>query len=289
MGDGAKRAFDDAGDGVKDFKGEAAQTAKETAASFDGSAESIGSSFQEVAANAFSGFGPAGTAAGVAVAAGLGVAIDAFTKVNEAAEEARDSAYKFAYDVGGALDAAGYSDRIEQWTGDTEKLKAAQEIATIAGQDIVPTLDALASGGDKLDALWDAFERGTASTTIASTRAAELEATLKGTKDGYLSGAEGAELAALSNYNYATSVGTATGETDELGNAIMRLPDGKEFVVNAQTQTAYDNLDAIDQRQIGEKTFRMRGILDTTAIDNYVPGTKVFTVKGLIDRGTPLQ
>lgn len=69
MKDGTKEA----GEGLDDMKSEAASTAKETAASFDGSADSILGAFQEVAANAFAAFGPAGLAAGLAAAAGIGV------------------------------------------------------------------------------------------------------------------------------------------------------------------------------------------------------------------------
>jgi methyl-accepting chemotaxis protein len=66
IGRNVKRGTDDAQDGIKEIGNEAASTAKESAASFDGSAASIGDAFQEVAANAFSSFGPAGLIAGVA-------------------------------------------------------------------------------------------------------------------------------------------------------------------------------------------------------------------------------
>lgn len=79
--------FDKAKRSADDFKQEANQTAKETAASFDGSAESVGDAFQEVAANAFAGFGPAGAAAGIAAAIGLGAITAAITANKEAAEE----------------------------------------------------------------------------------------------------------------------------------------------------------------------------------------------------------
>lgn len=79
--------FDGAKDGAEDFKQEANQTAKESAASFDGSAESIIDSFQEIAANAFAGFGPAGAVAGLAMAAGIGLAVKGFQDSQEAAEE----------------------------------------------------------------------------------------------------------------------------------------------------------------------------------------------------------
>jgi len=84
LGDGVKSGTDKAGEGLDEFKDEANSTAREAAASFDGSAESIGDAFQEVAANAFAGFGPAGAAAGIAAAIGIGVVIQ---KINEGTED----------------------------------------------------------------------------------------------------------------------------------------------------------------------------------------------------------
>lgn len=104
----AKRAADDAADagerigkdyrkgtkeaesGLQDFKQEANSTAKESAASFDGSAESIVGSFQEIAANAFEGFGAAGAVAGLAMAAGIGLATAEFQRSEEAAKAAKE-------------------------------------------------------------------------------------------------------------------------------------------------------------------------------------------------------
>ncbi|SEF13803.1 hypothetical protein [Jiangella alba] len=86
VGDG----FDRAKEGVGEFRDEANSTAREAAASFDGSAESVADAFQEVAANAFAGFGPAGAVAGLAAAAGIGFAIKAFQDGQEEAEEFRD-------------------------------------------------------------------------------------------------------------------------------------------------------------------------------------------------------
>lgn len=89
VGDGMKKGFNKAEEGVKEFGNEANSTAKESAASFDGSAESIVDSFQEIAANAFAGFGPAGAIAGLAMAAGIGLAVKGFEDNEVAAEELR--------------------------------------------------------------------------------------------------------------------------------------------------------------------------------------------------------
>lgn len=70
--------------------------AREVAASFDGSAESIVSGFQGAAAEAFEGFGPAGAAAGLAAAAGLGIITATLEKQKEAAAEASEAAWDMA-------------------------------------------------------------------------------------------------------------------------------------------------------------------------------------------------
>ena len=89
VGDNLNRGFKKAEDGAQNFKEEANSTAKESAASFDGSAQSIVDSFQEIAANAFEGFGPAGAVAGLALAAGIGIATAEFQKSEEAAKAAK--------------------------------------------------------------------------------------------------------------------------------------------------------------------------------------------------------
>lgn len=82
-GDDFKRGTDKAKEGLDEVKDEAGGTAREVAASFDGSAQSIGEGFQEVAANAFAGFGPAGMLAGIAAAAGIGIVFSAMEKGTE--------------------------------------------------------------------------------------------------------------------------------------------------------------------------------------------------------------
>jgi len=99
MDDGFKKA----GKGADDFKQEANSTARETAASFDGSAESIGDAFQEVAANAFGAFGPAAGLAGLAVAAGIGGIKTTFDELAEKSKEVREGIISDFIEVGDAL------------------------------------------------------------------------------------------------------------------------------------------------------------------------------------------
>lgn len=105
FGDRSKEGLKDAEGGLKDFKEESVSTAKESAASFDGSAESIVDSFQEIAANAFVGFGAAGTIAGLAAAAGIGVASAAIIQAEEDSKEATAR----VQDFGNAIIDTGFS------------------------------------------------------------------------------------------------------------------------------------------------------------------------------------
>lgn len=88
-GTSLRKGFKEAESGAQNFKEEAMSTAKESAASFDGSAESIVDSFQEIAANAFVGFGAAGAIAGLAAAAGIGVVSKSILDAEERAKEAQ--------------------------------------------------------------------------------------------------------------------------------------------------------------------------------------------------------
>lgn len=283
--DASKKGFGKAADAGAEFKDETLANVSEVASSFDGSFESIGDVVQGTLGGVTQALGPALGGAAAAAAAGVGVVTEAFTKAGEAADDARDAAFAFAYDVQGALAVAGYSERVREWTGDTEKLKQAQDIAKIAGMQVGDVIDALASGGDKLDGVWEKFEAGAASTDVALGRALELEGALKGTREGYLNGADAAKIAAGLNYEYAMSVGEATGETDDLGNAIYRLPDGKEVVVNARTREANENLDAFEQRKVSDKAATLRLGVDDSEVRNYrapvVRGTVLYTASGM--------
>lgn len=105
--------------GLQDFRDESGETAREAAASFDGSAAGIADAFQEVAASAFVGFGPAGAAAGLAAAAGLGIAITAMQTVAEEADAAKERVGEVAnaiVDTGGRLADLDVGEQIRAWS-----------------------------------------------------------------------------------------------------------------------------------------------------------------------------
>ncbi|WP_036963678.1 hypothetical protein [Promicromonospora kroppenstedtii] len=104
--------FKRAEQGAEEFGDESTQIAKETATSFDGTAESISDVFRDLAANAFAGFGPAGVAAGVAVAAGLGLAQAKLEEIAEKTNESAEAAGSWAQEFNKATDAEGRIDAL---------------------------------------------------------------------------------------------------------------------------------------------------------------------------------
>jgi len=118
IGSATKEGTDKAGEGLGELKESADSNAKEVAASFDGSMDSIAEGFQGLAAEALSGFGPAGAAAGLAVAAGVGIAMAALQgeadRVNELGEAVSELATEVR-DAGGHLEDVDFSARMADW------------------------------------------------------------------------------------------------------------------------------------------------------------------------------
>lgn len=90
IGDNFKKGTAKAEEGLNDLQENSKSNAKEVAASFDGSVESIVDGFQGLAAEAFEGFGAAGLIAGAALAAGIGLATAEFQRTEEEAQKARE-------------------------------------------------------------------------------------------------------------------------------------------------------------------------------------------------------
>lgn len=154
-----KDGTDGASAGVKDLKEESVSTAKEAAASFDGSAASIIDAFQEVAANAFIGFGAAGGAAGLALAGGIGIAVAAFQATQEDAQKAKDriselgTALIEAADNGMPIEtvAENLKNMAVEAQGVRKPLKDIRKEAQDLGLDFESLATAYAGGTDELD------------------------------------------------------------------------------------------------------------------------------------------
>ena len=115
--------------------------AREVAASFDGSADSLVSGFQGAAAEMFEGFGPAGAAAGLAAAAGLGLITAEFQKAQEEAAEtaaATDEMVASMLEAGSTyVTEQAKLNALEAFLGDAEARKKAEHFADKIGVDLV--------------------------------------------------------------------------------------------------------------------------------------------------------
>jgi gas vesicle protein len=161
IGDNVRRGTDEAAEGMGNLREEANSTARESAASFDGSAESIVGSFQEIAANAFAGFGPAGAVAGLAAAAGIGLVMAQFEKAGEASEAFKARVGELTQeliDVGDAQVSLEYVvDKLQEMataTDDAEvSLSDLNVIAEKSGKSYEDLASAYAGSGKDLDDL----------------------------------------------------------------------------------------------------------------------------------------
>jgi gas vesicle protein len=165
LGTSVKKGTDEGKEGLRDFREEANSTAKESAASFDGSAESIGDSFQEIAANAFAGFGPAGAIAGLAAAAGLGVIFSQLEKNDERTQQLREQVAALSeeyIDTGrvGSSSMSAIAENIKAMALATEdgetSLADLRESADKAGVPFEQLAKAMAGDTDALDELLEA-------------------------------------------------------------------------------------------------------------------------------------
>jgi hypothetical protein len=178
VGKSQKEGFKEAESGVKEFGDEANSTAKETAASFDGSADSILGMFQETAANAFAGFGPAGAAAGLAAAAGIGIAISQMQAGAEEANKFKEASIDLAgqiVDAGGRIEDIDLGGIISAWGRKAVEDNWITPWTNEASTQFQETAkDARAAGVDIADAV-----KGSAGT------AADSKALLAGTADAW--------------------------------------------------------------------------------------------------------
>jgi hypothetical protein len=117
LGDEVKDGTDKAGEGFSNMKEESASSAKEAAASF-GSIEDSAGTLQEILANAFVGFGPAGMAAGLVAAAGIGLAVTAAQEAAETNTAAKQKAVDMVdalAEAGGKIADLDLSEKIKSW------------------------------------------------------------------------------------------------------------------------------------------------------------------------------
>ncbi|KNY06867.1 hypothetical protein [Microbacterium sp. GCS4] len=269
-GDDIDDGFSRAKQGAEEFKDEANQTAREAAASFDGSAESIGDVFQELAANAFGGFGPAGAVAGIAAAAGIGLAISGFTQIGEASEESKQRAAEWAQayvDAGGkVLTTAITTAKVMDIATDADKYAKAAENAKNWGVDVSTAINAMAGESWALNAVNDSLATSAEkindemrevglqydwtgeSMTDLSTRTANGQRAFDELTSEMKRGAEQADALSQSLVNTAENTEGASTVVDEFGDKVTTLPGGTTIYIDAETGQATIDLDLIERK-----------------------------------------
>lgn len=291
-GDDIRDGFRRAEDGAEEFRDEANSTAREAAASFDGSAESIADAFQEIAANAFAGFGPAGAIAGLAAASGIGLAVAGFDQMNEATEESKERANEWAdsyIEAGGRiLDFDQTLARIRDIT--TQRYEEATKNAELWGVSVETAIAAMAGSGSALDDVTRSVEAQSEAAAIAAVKAQEMAEANGGTL-GVLTQEEQKAQAAADALNMLTGemdrgsaqasvygrlladtareTEGATEAVDEFGDTVITLPDGKQVYIDAETGRATENVDAIERKIYGipDGHSTVRVTADTSDVD----------------------
>lgn len=314
-GSDGRRGLDRIKAGAQEVQQEVGQNLGEAVSSIRGDFSDLGQVGQDTLgglAATVSSMGPLGLAGSFALAAGA-VGLGAFTAGQEEAAEKQEelnqkaSEWADAYttSAGRIVDASHIVAQIQAIATDPERYKEATDAAKEWGVDIPTAMRAMAGDADALAVA----QQGLASRTAeANAGLSDAERNVGALGDGFSSlpddikrgqerldelngtmtaGRLQALNAAQALYDYATSAGVATGETDDLGNKIIQLPSGKTIVVDAQTQTAYEDIDAIEKQRLTDKEVTVRVRRDTRDWDNWVPNAKTGVVMASRSRNLP--
>ncbi len=311
---GGVEGFGKIKDGAGELQNEIGSNLGEAVSSFRGDMQDLGQVGQDtlggLAATVASvpGFGIPAAAALAAGAAGLGLVTAEFERIAEEEEESRqrvaDWASAYIESAGRIVGAAHVVAEVNAISTDPERYKEAQEAAKDWGVDVSTAMLGLAGDETALGIVtetlgkrqqeWAEIVKETSTGSANSWDKSNMtgkqrefgEAVWRGTEKlkkqrGEMDdGQRIAREMAQALYSYATSAGKATGETDDLGNAIYELPDETEIVVDAKTKRAYEDIDALEKKA-NSKTGTIKVRVDDSAVRRYVPptlrGTVVYT------------
>ncbi|GAA3626118.1 hypothetical protein GCM10022200_05590 [Microbacterium awajiense] len=145
IGDSGKKGFRTAADASGEFKDEALQNFGETAASFDGSMESLGQVATDTLGGVASQLPGIGIAAGAA-ALGIGGVTNYLTELGEKSEEIKNDIISDFLELGDALDKEAVDARVRDYLNTEDTRKQAELLAEIL--DINVGQAVLAMAGD---------------------------------------------------------------------------------------------------------------------------------------------
>lgn len=289
VGDSGKAGFGKAKEGAQELSSEIGSNLGEAVSSFRGDLSDLGQVGQDTLgglAATLASAGPAGIAGAAALAAGaagLGLVTAALDNTKAKQEEVSAAAAEWAdsylTSAGLIVDASSVVANVQAQATDPDRYKKAEENARDWGVTVETAMLAIAGDATSLEVVqeslnakqerWvEVLKEATSATSEGSYDRSKMtaeEAELgreveRGTEalglqnDAMREGRTRAENAAGAMFRYAQRVGKATGETDKLGNKIIRLPDGKEIVIDAKTGRAYEDIETLEKKKIADKT-----------------------------------
>lgn len=237
--------LDKASEGFDEFKDEAKSSGREAAASFGGGFDDVADTIQEIAANAFGGFGPLGLAAGIAAGAGIGIITKMFSDSKEKAEEAKAAIGDWVQafiDGQGKIQESTIAGKLQDILGDPDQYKEIIQLSRDAG--VSASLYARALAGDV-----DAAKKLSGQ---LSTQSQKLAANTSATGEG----AAAAANARGAIEKLAGKLGIATGQVNEGKKAWELLDDATRAGITADVDVKVPT-----KRELANEAAQMKGQL----------------------------
>jgi len=253
-----------------------------------GDFESLADTIGDTLGGTVAGIGGIATAAaGAAGALGIGAVVGAIQLAKQEQEKLNEEVSKWAdayqQSAGRIVSAAALLAEVQAIGADPVRYKEAQDAASEWGVSTTVAMRALAGDATALEVA----ERSLSERTRESNeQLLEQEKQVDGNagavydmadqvdrgnrrleeqKRAMKLGADQARDTARAMGEYARETGTATTETDDLGNKIYELPGGKRVVVDVKTGEAYEDLDAFEAAKLADKTATVNvGVKDNT-------------------------
>lgn len=314
----AKRAVDEVADAAKDAGDEVDQSLSKGSARAGDSVSELGSIARDVlqgdfgaatesAASALMGLAGiiGGGAVGGAIATALGSVVGSWiSEWNRAAEESAQRISDMYDDMAESgnryLSQAYLFSAANELIADDGKLAKVREMRDLLGIDLYTAIGALTGSsadlaiaqqavsdqldivGSKVQGYSTLQDEAAGKTQSAFAELQKLRGELEGVGDSL--DTAGSKADALSGYQIhlydaEVAAGRATKEIDAFGDAIYKMPDGKTVTVNAETGQATQAIQAIEEKQIPDKTAWVRLQVDDSEVQKWRAPMKVGSVQ----------
>ena len=257
-GDDAKDGLDRASAAADEFKDEAYSSSKEAAASFSGEFEDVADLVQETLANALAGLGPAGAAAGMAAAVGIGALVGWLQSSTDEANAAREKVIALAdelRDVDGDISRIDWAARMREFADTIADPKSWFEPWQEASRT---NAEVIQEDADRLGLTYQALFQGLAGDTDAAQVAiqevnekiAEQSAIIDGATNSYSAEASAAlsvrnEL--LAQRDALEEAAEATEDAQSLAEAYSEAIDGSAASVQEYNEKVEEQNSLLDE------------------------------------------